>query len=161
VKSRVLPNSEIIEVDIEHRDPAIALVTLKQLISDYLAPATPGVESPASAFITSQISAIDQQLAELDRRLAALPPNIDSRESLQLGTERSGLIARRDLLLQNSLELAIRKLASADVTLLAAPYLLEDPVSPQPIRAAVLASAVGAIIAALVAYVVLRRPALR
>jgi capsular polysaccharide biosynthesis protein len=161
VKSRVLPDSEIIEVDVEDHDPATALTILNQLLSDYLAPAAPQPDSPAAAFITSQIAAVDQQIADVDRRLAALPANSNSRESLQLATERAGLLARRDVLLQNSLELSIRKLSAAEVALLAAPYVLEDPVSPQPIRAAVLAAAVGSIIAASAAYLILRRPALR
>ena len=161
VKSRVLPDSSIIEVDVEDRDRATALAMLNQILTGYLAPKEPAADSAANAFVTAQIASLDQRLTEIDQRLATLgTSSSNSREAQQLATERATVVARRDALLQTSVDLSIQRLSASDVSVLAAPYVLEDAVSPQPMRAAVLAAAVGAIIAATLAYLLLRRPAL-
>jgi uncharacterized protein involved in exopolysaccharide biosynthesis len=151
--------SDVMQVTVSDPDRALALSLAKRITDDY----ADNVAKASAARIGEGKQLLETRIAQLTRRLtrvgsrlrsieraragSTLPP---SSEQQQLQAESEALLQRIGALHDRLTELDVQQIAQgqAEVRIITPAHLLEDPLEPKPIRAAVAGLFLGLILAA-------------
>ena len=147
VHASVLEDSEVLRVEVDDKSKARAQALTGAVVAEYLKGARNNSQAAAVDYLRKQIAGIDGQEAALRGQLAALPNNVTPK-SQQLQSQLDSLQNQRGTL-QSQLDTAtIDQLNQPRIEQLTQPYVLDSPVSPKPLRAALAAALAALIIAA-------------
>jgi uncharacterized protein involved in exopolysaccharide biosynthesis len=163
----VVEGSEVVRIDVhdESADRArslaagVAFVYLSQHGGDRM--------GEARRFLRKEIKNLDERRAELKDRMILLqtarvrelgPDSQPGAEEAALAVEIQGLIEQSTEVLSRLEDVAVDDFAGPRVEQITEAYVLDDPVSPRPVRAAATGAVGGALVAAaVIAYLVRRR----
>ncbi|TFV62792.1 UNVERIFIED_ORG: hypothetical protein E4P37_16415 [Bacillus sp. AZ43] len=157
-----LEGGNVVRVTVEDTDRDTALDIVSTLQENYVALVT-GLQSETSQdqFVADEIARLTAQQADLRAQLIALAGSTldaDGEVARQLRVD-SDLIQQRLVQLQErAIDIQTQRVASAPVVRpLSEPYLLEEPVGPQPLRSAAAGLLVGIFLTAGLIALVLRQ----
>jgi uncharacterized protein involved in exopolysaccharide biosynthesis len=160
VEVEVVEDSRVLRLRVQHEEPERALRAAQDLVEAYQAT----VAEQSSAVDTSdeerrllqeRIAALEERLGPVQRRRAEIgavdtPSAALSAELRDLEEEAGALrqqIAAHQLEMTNS-DVRGLQVSAAAVEVLTPPFVLDDPIGPQPLRAAVAGLLVGILYAA-------------
>jgi uncharacterized protein involved in exopolysaccharide biosynthesis len=156
----VLENSEILRIEVDDRSPDRALKLVDAISKEYLDQAADAGAADTQRFLQAQIADIDRRQADLTARanqLESKNPSGATPEQVRIQSELQGLIDQRNDLSSRLDEITIDVLRQPRIERLTKPYVLADPVSPKPLRAAAAGAIGGLLIAAAVVTLLVRR----
>lgn len=153
----VVGQSDVLRVVVEHHDPAVA-VDLARTISEHyvrtVADSADAARDQAADFVQEQADELAESLEAVEAELAELGAG-SSAERARLETEAEELQER----IAGLEDLLGGRVApgGAEVRVLTPAYLLEDPLAPQPLRAAVAGGIAGLVVVSALAGLLARR----
>jgi len=155
-------DSNVLRATVANSDPALAVQMTQAVAESYIeqvrAADSPEIEQ-AKSFLESGIDRLSTELTGLEERYRragsqARAPRTASDE--QLLTAMQSLLGRIDSLQDRLTELQVLQITDAGARILTPAYLLDEPLEPQPQRAAVAGGLAGLFLACLVLLVVAR-----
>lgn len=165
----VVEESNVLRLQVADTDPDRARAAARAIVDEYVAAvreqaATSGGAAQERDLLAAQVQDLTAQLAEKVAQvanLAATPSPSASVQSQQRAAEAEAQLIRQRLseVQKQALaaELSVLEESSGRAQVLAEPSLLDDPIAPQPLRAAAGGALVGLVLAAaLVALLRLR-----
>jgi uncharacterized protein involved in exopolysaccharide biosynthesis len=154
--------SNVLRATVADADPALAVEMTQAVAESYIdqvrAADAPEIEQ-AKSFLESSIEQLSKELTELEERYegagrragAARTPSDE-----QLLTAMQSLLGRIGSLQDRLTELQVLQITDAGARILTPAYLLDEPLEPQPQRAAAAGGLAGLFLACLVLLVVAR-----
>ncbi|HEX9834390.1 MAG TPA: hypothetical protein VGA66_15160 [Mycobacterium sp.] len=151
VFTKVVDDSEVIEIEVRGASPAEAMRTLSLVVDRYVGVANTGWQDPVRLFV-------DLQLRDVQRQLKFPPTPGETAEMTQ--AVRAALTERQRYLLelQRQLESGMADAAqtSPPARLLVPPYAVDEPVATSPRFAALAGAAAGLVVATMVVLFIVR-----
>jgi uncharacterized protein involved in exopolysaccharide biosynthesis len=161
-------DSNVLRLTVGDADPALAVAVTQAVAESYIAQVRRG-ESPeiekAKGLIESRIEELAGQLSDLQTRFGNAERQVAARQSTvedgQLLAEMQSLLGRIGSLQDRLTELEVQQITDAGARILTRAYLLDEPLEPQPLRAAAAGAIAGLFVACLAVLVAgrLRPPA--
>jgi capsular polysaccharide biosynthesis protein len=156
VSASMVDDSEVIRIQVDDRSAARARTLVTAISTRYLALAQRNADAgDDTSTIDDEIAALDAQRHDLEEQLIRLETkrssDTPSDHAQQLSSELNDLSDQRQQLVARQNDEAVRRVEAPTISRVTAPYVLADPVSPRPARAAL----IGAVAALLVAVVVI------
>jgi capsular polysaccharide biosynthesis protein len=163
----VVEGSEVVRVDVhdESADRARSLAAGVTFV--YLSQHGGDRMAEARRFLRKEMKNLDERRAELKDRMILLqtarvqelgPDSQPGAEEAALAVEIEGLIQQSTEVLSRLEDVAVDDFAGPRVEQITEAYVLDEPVSPRPVRAAATGAIGGALVAAaVIAYLVRRR----
>jgi hypothetical protein len=163
----VVEGSEVVRIDVHDESAERARELAAGVTLVYLGQHGGDRMAEARRFLRKEIKNLDERRAELKDRMILLQEErveelgSDSQpgaEEASLAVEIQGLIQQSTEVLSRLEDVAIDDFAGPRVEQITEAYVLDDPVSPRPLRAAATGAVGGALVAAaVIAYLVRRR----
>lgn len=147
VHASVLQDSEVLRVEVDDHSRARAQALTGAIVTQYLKGARNDSQAQAGAYLRDQLARIDAQEASLRAQLAGLRTGSVTPQSQEIQSQLDSLQNQRDTVQSQLDTTTVDQLNQPRIEQLTQPYLLNDPVSPKPVRAA-LAAALAALIVA-------------
>lgn len=163
----VVEGSEVVRIEVRDESADRARELTAGVTDVYLS--THGGDRMADArrFLRKEMKNLDERRAELKARMILLqearvrdlgPDSQPGAEEAALAVEIQGLIQQSTQVLSRLEDVAVDDLSGPRVEQITEAYVLDDPVSPRPVRAAATGAVGGALAAAaVIAYLVRRR----
>lgn len=151
----VVGGTQVLSVEFEHPDPDVAMEIIDEVIQAFILQFTQVDDSQPNETLNSYLEALRGTESEL---LVAL----DNRELLTRNAQvdrQNELIAVRQAITQVALRLDGRAseldlLESLQPRVISAPYLLPEPIEPEPLKMAVVGAGAGTLLAVAAAFFV-------
>jgi capsular polysaccharide biosynthesis protein len=163
----VVEGSEVVRIEVHDESAERARELAAGVTFVYLGQHGGDGMADARRFLRKEIKNLDERRAELKDRMIVLqqarvqelgPDSQPGAEEAALAVEIEGLIQQSTEVLSRLEDVAIDDFAGPRVEQITEAYVLEDPVSPRPVRAAATGAVGGALVAtAVIAYLVRRR----
>lgn len=150
----VAEDSEVIRIEVQDRSAARARALVGAITREYLARTLPGGAAEARQYLEDQLTQLDQHREQLSLRLAGVQ---SPAEQAALTAEMQSLLSQRVQLQSRLDEVTVEELRGPQVEEITRAYVLPDPVSPAPWRAAVAGALAGLLIAAIAVAALVRR----
>jgi hypothetical protein len=148
VHTSVLEDSEVLRVEVDNPSRTKAQALAGGIVTEYLKGARNDNQTQAVTYLRGQIARIDGQEALLRSRLDQLATDTITPAQQQIQSQLDSLQNQRNSL-QSQLDSAtIDQLNQPRIEQLTQPYVLKDPVSPKPLRAAAAGALAELIVAA-------------
>jgi uncharacterized protein involved in exopolysaccharide biosynthesis len=161
-------DSNVLRLTVGDPDPALAVGVTQAVAESYIAQVRRG-ESPAlekaKGLIESRIEELAGQLSDLQRRFGYSQQQVAATQSTvedgQLLADMQSLLGRIGSLQDRLTELEVQQITDSGARILTRAYLLDEPLEPQPLRAAAAGAIAGLFVACLALLVAgrLRRAA--
>jgi uncharacterized protein involved in exopolysaccharide biosynthesis len=155
-------DSNVIRATVANADPALAVQMTEALAESYTeqvrAAGAPEIEQ-AKSFLESSIARLSTEVTELEgqyRRAGSRAGATRTASDEQLLTAMQSLLRRIDSLQDRLTELRVMQITDAGARILTPAHLLDEPLEPQPQRAAAAGGLAGLFLACLVLLVVAR-----
>lgn len=157
----VVGQSDVLRITMEHRDPALA-VQLARDISDHYVRTVAAAQDEAASFVEEQSAELAAALGDVEQELVDLQEEDDDavgdtpdERRLQAEAERLRLrIAGLETLLAGA---GAATPGGAEIRVLTPAYLLDEPLAPRPVRAAVAGGIAALVVIAALGAVLARR----
>jgi uncharacterized protein involved in exopolysaccharide biosynthesis len=163
----VVEGSEVVRIEVHDASAERARSLAAGVTFIYLSQHGEDRMGEARRFLRKEIKNLDERRAELKDRMILLqeervqelgPDSQPGAEEASLAVEIEGLIQQSTEVLSRLEDAAVDDFAGPRVEQITEAYVLDDPVSPRPVRAAATGAVGGALVAAaVVAYLVRRR----
>jgi capsular polysaccharide biosynthesis protein len=154
----VVDDSEVIRIEVTDGSGSRARALVDGITSEYLARVHPGGITDAREYLEDQLATVDERLEDLTDQLADLPSTASpTAEQTLMTTEMDSLFDQRADLQSRLEDIAVDELNAPQVDQITEAYVLDDPVSPRPLRAAIAGGLAGLMVAALAIAVLVRR----
>lgn len=158
-------DSNVLRLTVGDADPALAVAVTQAVAESYITQVRRG-ESPklekAKGLIESRIEELAGQMSDLqkrfgnaERRVAATQSTIEDGHLL---AEMQSLLGRIGSLQDRLTELEVQQITGAGAHILTPAHLLDEPLEPQPLRAAAAGAIAGLFVACLALLVAGRLP---
>jgi uncharacterized protein involved in exopolysaccharide biosynthesis len=156
-------NTDVLRVSVTDHDSQLALRAAEGIVTTYrdsVATATTEQLDEAQGLLEAEITDLTTRLSDVQAELSQLaedPDNAFSPEVQQLQAESNFIFGRLSSLQASLTDLEVRRVSgSNEVKVVTPPHVLEEPVSPQPLRAAAYGGLVGILLAAAAIVLLLR-----
>lgn len=159
--------SNVLSLTVGNSDPKLAVAVTEAVSESYIVQVR-GAESPAlqkaKGLIESRIDELAGQLSDIQKRFGNAERQLVATSTVEDGrllAEMQSLLGRIGSLQDRLTELELEQITNAGARILTRAYLLDEPLEPQPLRAAAAGAIAGLFVACLVLLVAgrLRRPA--
>ena len=147
VHTSVLEDSEVLRIEVDDPSRTRAQALAGAIVTEYLKGARNDSQAEAVTYLRDQIAKIDGQESLLRTRLNQLSSNTITPTQQQIQSQLDSLQNQRNSLQSQLDTTTVEQLNQPRIEQLTQPYVLNDPVSPKPLRAA----AAGALAELLVA----------
>jgi capsular polysaccharide biosynthesis protein len=157
----IVESSEIIRVEVDDPSRSRALTLVRAITNEYLQHATDQAPAAKRKYVETQIATIGGKTRDLTRRateieLANRNHGLDAEQAL-IASQLQSLLEQRNTLEARVDDIRLEELNQPRVERLATPYLVKNPVSPKPLRAAAAGALGGLLVAAAVLWFLARR----
>ncbi|MGH8984192.1 MAG: hypothetical protein ACRDY6_10015 [Acidimicrobiia bacterium] len=154
----VVDDSEVIRIEVDDGSGSRARTLVDGITREYLARVQPNGGADAREYLEDQLAELDVRLQDLSDRLGQLPPATPpTAEQTVITAEMQSLFDQRAELQSRLEDMAVDELREPRVEQVTEAYVLADPVSPRPWRAATAGALAGLMVAALAIVVLVRR----
>jgi hypothetical protein len=165
----IVTDSEVIRVEVDDPSRTRATALVSAITTQYLKTAKSNANADAETFVKAQIADLDKRRDGLNADAARLeasrlgratlqnPNPAASPQQLSVQNELASVIDQRRDLERRLDEITLDRLKQPRIQQLTQPYLLDDPVSPKPLRAALAGALAAFAIVAVAATFLIRR----
>jgi capsular polysaccharide biosynthesis protein len=154
----VVEDSEVIRIEVTDGSASRAQTLVDGITREYLARVRPNAVADAREYIEDQLAEIEAQLEDLSERMAELPSGTSSTaEQTAITAEMQSLFDERAELRARLDDITVDEFREPQVEQITDAYVLSDPVSPRPWRAAMAGALVGLMVAAVAVVLLVRR----
>lgn len=151
VTVELLSNSEVIQVEVRDQDRQAALRSLRSILARYDELSRSNQQSRVGDYLKTELTQVQQRISDIEAHQA------DAEDPTTTDQQLQSLQARERDILSRLNENTITKLSAPQGKLTSKPYLLDDPVSPKPVFAAVTGGFAGLLIALGMCGIIARR----
>lgn len=153
----LVDSSELIQVEVRADSPDSAKRRARAIVDRYLQVAPVANSSEAASYLSTQLADIQQKQERARLELARHTQASDEGASSAAEAHLQSLNQRQQQLMSQLDELKVGELGSSQPQVVAPPYALADPVSPQPLFAATAGALAGLVVAAAAIALLARR----
>jgi capsular polysaccharide biosynthesis protein len=156
--ANVAEDSEVVRIEVHDRSASRAKTLVDAITREYIARARPNQSAEARRYLEGQLTELDRRQQSLSQQLADLRSTAPTAPELTpMTAEMQSLFAQRSDLQSRLEDVTVEEIREPRVEEITRAYVLPDPVSPPPWRAAAVGALTGLVVAAIVIAVLARR----
>jgi capsular polysaccharide biosynthesis protein len=155
VHASVVADSEVLRIEVDDPSRARAKALVASVTTEYLKVARVDPNGDAQKVVNASIADLDRQRADLEAALTSAAAG--SANASRINNELTDNATQRGALSDQLTQLRLQQVAKPKIEQLTQPYVLDDPVSPKPLRAAIAGALAGLAVVALGATFLIRR----
>ncbi len=155
VHASVIQDSEVLRIEVDDPSRARAKTLVDAVTTEYLKVARVDKSADEQNLLKASIAQLDTRQTALQTQLASATAG--SATETRINNELSNIDDQRTAYNNRLTEITLDQVNQPKIQQLTQPYLLDDPVSPKPFRAAIAGALAGMAIVALGATFLIRR----
>ncbi len=158
VSVEVIRDSDVLRLEVADPDPSVAIGTAQLIADGYVRSVTASSSNELADAqvvferrieeLSGQLAVVEGRLEELDAQRSPDAGSAQTPEERRLESQSRALQQRLGDLQDQLTSVELEQARTADVRILAAPELLDEPLAPKPLQAAAAGALVGIAIAA-------------